>query len=58
MDILSLLAPIQAQLPCGEDYCFSNEFHAIKLARTQDDTLLEQGDWVIERWIQKFEQLL
>ena len=46
MDILSLLAPIQAQLPCGEDYCFSNEFHAIKLARTQDDTLLEQGDWV------------
>ncbi len=27
---------------------FSNEFHAIKIAKTQDDPLLDQGDWVAE----------
>ncbi|UTO18687.1 type VI secretion system protein TssA [Acinetobacter sp. Z1] len=48
MDILSLLMPINEQSPCGEDYSFSNEFHAIKKARTQDDVLLDQGDWVTE----------
>lgn len=48
MDILSLLTPINEQSPCGEDYSFSNEFHAIKKARTQDDVLLDQGDWVTE----------
>lgn len=48
MDILSLLTPINEQSPCGDDYSFSNEFHAIKKARTQDDVLLDQGDWVTE----------
>ncbi|USA55255.1 type VI secretion system protein TssA [Acinetobacter sp. C32I] len=48
MDILSLLTPINEQSPCGEDYSFSNEFHAIKKAKTQDDVLLDQGDWVTE----------
>ena len=48
MDISSLLTPIHEQSPCGEDYSFSNEFHTIKKARTQDDLLLDQGDWVTE----------
>ena len=48
MDINPLLTPINEQSPCGEDYSFSNEFHAIKKARTQDDLLLDQGDWVTE----------
>ncbi|MDM1261935.1 type VI secretion system protein TssA [Acinetobacter indicus] len=43
-----LLHPISAEQPCGEDYSFSNEFHAIKKAKTQDDPLLDQGDWVSE----------
>lgn len=49
IDISPLLEPIAAQNPCGDDYSFSNEFHLIKQARTQDDTLLDQGDWVTER---------
>ncbi|WP_109440896.1 type VI secretion system protein TssA [Acinetobacter haemolyticus] len=48
MDIFPLLTPIDEQSPCGEDYSFSNEFHTIKKARTQDDVLLDQGDWVTE----------
>lgn len=48
MDILPLLTPIDEQSPCGEDFSFSNEFHTIKKARTQDDVLLDQGDWVTE----------
>ncbi|MDA0696542.1 type VI secretion system protein TssA [Acinetobacter venetianus] len=48
MDISSLLTPIYEQAPCGEDFSFSNEFHAIKKAKTQDDPLLDQGDWVTE----------
>lgn len=48
MDITPLLSPIHEQSPCGEDYSFSNEFHAIKKAKTQDDMLLDQGDWVTE----------
>ena len=48
IDITSLLSPIDEQSPCGEDYSFSNEFHAIKKAKTQDDLLLDQGDWVTE----------
>lgn len=43
-----LLSPISEEHPCGADYAFSNEFQAIKKAKTQDDTLLEQGDWVSE----------
>ncbi|WP_374666167.1 type VI secretion system protein TssA [Acinetobacter sp.] len=43
-----LLQPISADCPCGVDCSFSNEFHAIKKAKTQDDPLLEQGDWISE----------
>lgn len=43
-----LLQPIAGSSPCGVDCSFSNEFHAIKKARTQDDPLLDQGDWVSE----------
>uniref|UniRef100_UPI003F68D6B7 type VI secretion system ImpA family N-terminal domain-containing protein n=1 Tax=Acinetobacter baumannii TaxID=470 RepID=UPI003F68D6B7 len=49
IDISELLKPINDSLLCGEDYLFSNEFHEIKKARTQDDLLLDQGDWVAER---------
>lgn len=48
MDISTLLTAIHEQSPCGEDYSFSNEFHSIKKAKTQDDVLLDQGDWVTE----------
>lgn len=48
IDITPLLTPIDAQAACGEDYSFSNEFHAIKKAKTQDDVLLDQGDWITE----------
>ncbi|WP_343682099.1 type VI secretion system protein TssA [Acinetobacter baylyi] len=48
INISELLQPITEQSPCGEDYSFSNEFHLIKKARTQDDVLLDQGDWVTE----------
>jgi len=44
----TLLAPISEDNPCGEDLSFSNEFHEIKKARTHDDPLLDQGDWVLE----------
>ncbi len=43
-----LLQPIAADSPCGVDCSFSNEFHAIKKAKAQDDPLLDQGDWVAE----------
>ncbi len=49
IDISELLKPINDSLLCGEDYSFSNEFHEIKKARTEDDLLLDQGDWVAER---------
>lgn len=43
-----LLQPISADTPCGIDCSFSNEFHAIKQAKTHDDPTLEQGDWISE----------
>ncbi|MFH7766983.1 type VI secretion system protein TssA [Acinetobacter sp. BSP-28] len=43
-----LLKAISAEAPCGSDCSFSNEFHAIKKAKTQDDPLLDQGDWIVE----------
>ncbi|MBO3670794.1 type VI secretion system protein TssA [Acinetobacter soli] len=46
LNLSELLNPITEHSPCGEDYSFSNEFHRIKQARTQDDLLLDQGDWV------------
>lgn len=48
VELEPLLKPISEQQPCGTDYSFSNEFHAIKKAKTQDDPLLDQGDWVAE----------
>lgn len=43
-----LLKSISADQPCGMDFSFSNDFHVIKKARTHDDPLLDQGDWVSE----------
>ncbi len=48
LNIEQLLAPISDQQSCGEDCSFSNDFHAIKKAKTQDDPLLDQGDWISE----------
>ncbi|MGF2878840.1 type VI secretion system protein TssA [Acinetobacter johnsonii] len=48
LEIEPLLSPISSDQLCGQDLSFSNEFHAIKIAKTQDDPLLDQGDWVAE----------
>ena len=48
LEIEPLLSPISSDQPCGQDLSFSNEFHAIKIAKTQDDPLLDQGDWLAE----------
>ncbi|AOA58845.1 type VI secretion system protein TssA [Acinetobacter larvae] len=48
INIETLLQPVSEQHPCGEDLSFSNAFHDIKKAKTQDDPLLDQGDWVAE----------
>lgn len=48
LEIEALLSPISENEICGEDLSFSNDFHEIKKARTQDDPLLELGDWVVE----------
>lgn len=48
LELEPLLAPISADELCGDDLSFSNEFHEIKKAKTQDDPLLDLGDWVAE----------
>ncbi|OTG79724.1 type VI secretion protein [Acinetobacter sp. ANC 5054] len=48
LELETLLQPISEDQPCGSDYSFSNDFHAIKKAKTQDDPLLDQGDWIAE----------
>ena len=48
LELEPLLAPISADELCGDDLSFSNEFHEIKKAKTQDDPLLDLGDWVTE----------
>lgn len=48
LEIEPLLSLISSDQPCGQDLSFSNEFHAIKIAKTQDDPLLDQGDWLAE----------
>ncbi|WP_180023733.1 type VI secretion system protein TssA [Acinetobacter sp. YH1901134] len=48
LELDALLQPITDDLPCGSDFSFSNDFHAIKKAKTQDDPLLDQGDWIAE----------
>ena len=48
VELAPLLKPISEQQPCGTDYSFSNEFHAIKKAKTEDDPSLVLGDWITE----------
>lgn len=48
LELEKLLEPISADEICGIDLSFSNEFHEIKKAKTQDDPLLDLGDWVAE----------
>jgi type VI secretion system protein ImpA len=48
LELEALLKEISDEAPCGIDCSFSNEFHAIKKAKTQDDPLLDQGDWIAE----------
>ena len=48
LELETLLQPISDDQPCGSDYSFSNDFHAIKKAKIADDPLLDQGDWVAE----------
>lgn len=48
LELEALLKAISDEAPCGMDCSFSNEFHAIKKAKTQDDPLLDQGDWIAE----------
>lgn len=48
LDVEDFLNPISDSETCGEDLSFSNEFHDIKKAKTQDDPLLDLGDWVSE----------
>lgn len=49
INISNFLEPISEDKSCGEDFSFSNDFHEIKKAKTQDDFLLDQGDWITER---------
>jgi len=48
LELEALLKEISDEAPCGMDCSFSNEFHAIKKAKTQDDPLLDQGDWIAD----------
>lgn len=48
LELEALLKEISDEAPCGMDCSFSNEFHTIKKAKTQDDPLLDQGDWIAE----------
>ncbi|WP_216934132.1 type VI secretion system protein TssA [Acinetobacter sp. BY484] len=43
-----LLKGISVDQPCGVDCSFSSDFHVIKKAKTRDDPLLDQGDWISE----------
>jgi len=48
LNLDSLLAPIDAARPCGEDLAFAPELDAIARARQADDPSLEQGAWVTD----------
>lgn len=48
IDIQSLLEPISADTPCGEDMSFSHEFDEIQEARRSDDATLDQGEWITD----------
>lgn len=45
MNVDTLLQPISADAPCGEDLSFSAEFDAIAHDRRADDPTLDQGEW-------------
>lgn len=47
-NISTLLDPIGAASPCGDDLLFSAEFDAIQHARRFDDASLDQGEWITE----------
>ncbi|UMR30412.1 type VI secretion system protein TssA [Massilia sp. MB5] len=44
--IESLLEPVSAEHPCGEDIAFSAEVDQIAEARSSDDPALDQGEWL------------
>ncbi len=44
--IQTLLAPVRADAPCGDDLSFAPEFDRIAEMRREDDATLDQGDWV------------
>lgn len=46
MTIDSLLQPVSAEAPCGEDLSFSLDFDAVQEMRREDDPTLDQGEWV------------
>lgn len=46
MEAETLLQPISAAQPSGEDLSFSVEFDTIREARREDDPSLDQGEWV------------
>ncbi len=48
MDLTTLLSPVTASSPSGEDLSFSHEFDAIQEMRRADDPSLDQGEWVAE----------
>ena len=48
LNLERLLAPVNAERPCGEDLVFSSEIDAIVRARQADDPSLEQGAWVTD----------
>ena len=48
LDLYPLQHAISTDQPCGVDLAFSQAFHDIKIARTHDDVLLDQGDWITE----------
>jgi len=48
LNLERLLAPVNADKPCGDDLAFSSEIDAIVRARQADDPSLEQGAWVTE----------
>jgi type VI secretion system protein ImpA len=48
LNLDSLLAPVSADQPCGDDLAFSSAIDAIVRARQADDPSLEQGAWVTD----------
>jgi type VI secretion system protein ImpA len=46
LNLETLLAPVSAGNPCGEDLAFAPEMDAIARARQADDPSIDQGAWV------------